>query len=194
MDDLKKIMHVVDEHSHLLPEGAYLEICQRLRNLYSEKENTAPTTLFDYSAPIVSLHGPEERSNVDAYFEDVYLRDAVNNDIEFLEHSLEYLHSLREECEPIQRLSKYTKMYCVRHFCEIHNIELEEYSQAALRKYCEANNFQIGQRGESFDKAFIRICHGYKVVENRFRNRFKDNIDAKVEQIEGLIDELYEIA
>ena len=183
-------MQIIDEHSNVLPEGAYLEICKRMRSLFVGKERAL--TIFNYDEPIISLRPPEERSPVDRYFESLYHINAVNNDIEFLEHSLEYLDSLKEECVPIQRLGKYTKMYCVKHFCQIHGIHLDEYSPEALRKYCEASDFALGTRGESFEKAFTRICHSYKVVENRFRNRFKEKLDAKIEQIEGWIDELYE--
>lgn len=190
-DDLKVLMQTVDEHSNVLPEGAYLEICQRLRNLFMKKERARASTIFNYEEPIVSLNAPAMRNEVDQYFEHLYFTNAVVNEIEFLKHCIEYLNSLKMECAPIQRIGKYTKMHCVQHFAGIHNIRLNEYSPQSLRKYCEANAILIGKSGEEdFDKAFARICHGYKVIENRFRKKFLENVEAKIEQTENLIREL----
>jgi hypothetical protein len=193
MDDLRAIMQIVDEHSNVLPEGAYLDICQRMRRLYNNKEN-AMTRLFDYEQPIVSLHAnPDERSDVDEYFERIYYAAALTNDIDFLENQLTYLVNLKEEVEPMKRVSKYTKMFCVKHYCKIHNINIDEYNPVALKKYCETNNVHIGKRGEEFEKAFARVCRSYKVIENRFRRRTRENIDAKIEQIENWIEDIYDI-
>jgi len=51
----------------------------------------------------------------------------------------------------------------------------------------------IGKRGEEFEKAFARVCRSYKVIENRFRRRTRENIDAKIEQIESWIEDIYDI-
>jgi hypothetical protein len=49
MDDLKAIMQIIDEHSNVLPEGAYLKLCEKMRKLYTDKEKAM--TLFDYEQP-----------------------------------------------------------------------------------------------------------------------------------------------
>jgi len=192
MDDLKAVMQIIDEHSNVLPEGAYLKFCEKMRKLYTDKEKAM--TLFDYEHPIVSLHAnPDERSDVDEYFERIYCTSALTNDIDFLENQLAYLVNLKMEMEPMQRVSKYTKMFCVKHYCKIHNIKIDEYNPVALKKYCEANNVHIGKRGEDFEKAFARVCRSYKVIENRFRRRTRENIDEKIEQIESWIEDIYDI-
>lgn len=155
MDDLKAVMQIIDEHSNVIPEGAYLNLCQKMRKLYTNREKAM--TLFDYDEPIVSLHAnPDERNDVDEYFERVYHAAAITNDIEFFENQLTYLMNLKNEVEPMKRVSKYTKMFCVRHYCRIHGIKIDEYNAVALKNYCQANNVQIGKRG----KISIRLSLG----------------------------------
>jgi hypothetical protein len=37
MDDLLRVMQIIDQHSNVLPEGDYLELCKHLKNAYNRR-------------------------------------------------------------------------------------------------------------------------------------------------------------
>ena len=47
MEDLKQLMQLIDEHSHSLPEGDYMKMCQNMKNLFPVIENKPEYELPD---------------------------------------------------------------------------------------------------------------------------------------------------
>jgi len=53
MDALSDIMCIVDRNSEKIPEGDYLEICGKMKNLYS---NYKKTVIFNYEIPTEEIY------------------------------------------------------------------------------------------------------------------------------------------
>ena len=60
MDDLLRVMQLIDENSRVLPEGVYLEVCNHLKNAYNKR--TDPIYFFEYDTFSIPEIGPTPAS------------------------------------------------------------------------------------------------------------------------------------
>lgn len=68
MEDLKQLMQLIDEHSHSLPEGDYMKMCQNMKNLFPVIENKPEYEIPDSEDPgwTHSYVDPRVESRLDA--------------------------------------------------------------------------------------------------------------------------------
>jgi len=82
MEDLRHVMRIIDENSVKLPEGDYLEICNRLQNIFRNREVKEMTPIVDYEHFEIYMEGVTDTA-LD-YFYDRYYSESLDRDIEFL--------------------------------------------------------------------------------------------------------------
>lgn len=55
---LREIMSLVDKNSSLIPEGDYLELCEKVRDLYKEIETPVRVLRYDEDDDMVEMGSP----------------------------------------------------------------------------------------------------------------------------------------
>ena len=164
MDDLLQAMQLIDKHSDKLPEGDYLDICNRLKNAYNKRSD--PVYFFDYEDFAILPIGPTAETF--QYFHDYYFDKALNLDSDFIQGQISYLQKEFNEARPIQRITKAVKEQVMRHYCNIHGIDMED--------------VQIGFSNNDW-KAYID-------VENDFRLKYREAIEKRIQWLEQSDDHL----
>ena len=105
MDDLLRVMQIIDQHSNVLPEGDYLELCKHLKNAYNKRAD--PVYFFDYED--FRIHRIGETQETFQYFYDYYFDKALNIDSDFIQGQITYLRKELVEAQPIVRITKKVK-------------------------------------------------------------------------------------
>ena len=187
MEDLRAVMQIIDKNSPSLPEGDYLELCNRMKKLYKVKGGYR--TLFKYDQPIIN---PNDVVDGDAlvYFEDYYYDTALVLDRHYLEMQMKYLLCQRDMYKPLKRMTKAVKRDAIVHYCNLHNVLLDEYTIENLRFYHDDHGFVLGDPNTPFDKSVKQMYKSYIFIENEFRRNTRCLIEKRIERIDALIDEL----
>ena len=167
MDDLLKAMQLIDQHSNVLPEGDYLDICNHLKNAYNKR--TDPVYFFDYEDFAILPIGPTAETF--QYFHDYYFDKALNLDSDFIQGQMSYLKKELNEARPIRRITKAVREQVMRHYCNIHGIDTED--------------IQIGFSKNDW-KAYID-------VENNFREKYREAIEKRLQWLEQSDDRLDDV-
>ena len=115
MDDLLKVMQIVDQNSEKFGDGQYLEICNHLKNAYSARAD--PVYLFNY--------GEMRRGEGPLFFESLYDK-AIDADYNFLHGQIDYLQKERTEYRKLVRLTKRIKLEAQYEYCEIMGLNDDE--------------------------------------------------------------------
>jgi hypothetical protein len=186
MEDLRNVMRIIDENATKLPEGDYLEICNRLQSIFKDKESKEMSPLFDYenfnffveSIPDMALD----------YFYDHYYTESIENDIDFLNVQKSYLEDEIKEHKPFKRVTAYTKQKAILHYCWMHNMTLERYTPECLKQYLDERGYDLGDVGENFNVALKRMYRSYLVVENRYRELYRESMYRKINKLNGWIE------
>jgi hypothetical protein len=186
MEDLRHVMRIIDENSVKLPEGDYLEICNRLQNIFRNREVKEMTPIVDYEHFEIYMEGVTDTA-LD-YFYDRYYSESLDRDIEFLMYQKRYLESEINCMKPLKRITKFTKYHAIRHYCQMHEIVLEQYSPEFLKKHHDEYGFDIGCPGESFNTGLQKLYRSYLMIENHYRNLYRVALEKKIEKIVGWID------
>lgn len=168
MDDLLKAMQLIDTHSDKIPEGDYLDICNRLKNAYNKRSD--PVYFFNYEDFTILPIGPGAETL--QYFHDYYFDKALNLDSDFIQGQIRYLQREFEEARPIRRITKTVKEQVMRHYCNIHGINMED--------------VQIGFSKNDWNT----MSKAYIDVENDFRAKYRDVIDRRIQWLEQSDDRL----
>ena len=187
MEDLRAVMQIIDKNSPLLPEGDYLELCNRMKKLYKVKGGYR--TLFNYDQPIINPNVIVDGEAVH-YFEDYYFDTALVLDRHYLEMQMEYLLSERDRYKPLKRMTKNVKRDAIAHYCNLHNVLLDEYTAENLKFYHDEYGFVLGDPNTPFDQALNQMYKSYMFIENEFRYNTRRLIEKRIERIDALIDEL----
>jgi hypothetical protein len=187
MEDLRAVMQIIDKNSPSLPEGDYLELCNRMKNLYKVKGGYR--TLFNYDNPIINPNAVVHGDAV-VYFEDYYYDAALVLDKHYLGMQMEYLLSEKDMYKPLKRMTKSVKRDAIIHYCNLHNILLDEYTEENLKVYHNEYGFILGDENVSFDQSIKQMYKSYVFIENEFRYNTRRLIEKRIERIEALIDEL----
>ena len=168
MDDLLRVMQIVDSHSNVLPEGDYLEICKHLKNAYNKRAD--PVYFFDYDDFNIPQIGPSEDTY--RYFYDHYFDKALNIESDFLQGQITYLKKELVDAQPIKRITKRVRERVVRHYCYMNGLSDEE--------------VEI----EFPEKDLQSMCRAFVDVENDFRFKYRSAIEKKLEWLEQSDDNL----
>ena len=168
MDDLLKAMQLIDKHSDKIPEGDYLDICNRLKNAYNKR--TDPVYFFDYEDFAILPIGPTAETF--QYFHDYYFDKALNLDSDFIQGQISHLQKEFEDARPIRRITKNVREKVMRHYCNIHGIDVEE--------------VQIGFSKRDWDM----MSKAYIDVENDFRAKYRESIEKRIQWLEQSDDRL----
>lgn len=168
MDDLLKAMQLIDKHSDKIPEGDYLDICNRLKNAYNKR--TDPVYFFDYENFAILPIGPTAETF--QYFHDYYFDKALNLDSEFIQGQISHLQKEFEDARPIRRITKNVREKVIRHYCNIHGRDVEE--------------VQIRFSKKDLDMMY----RAYIDVENDFRTKYRESIEKRIQWLEQSDDRL----
>jgi hypothetical protein len=162
MDDLLKVMQLIDQNSEKFGDGEYLEICNHLKNAYASR--TDPVYLFDHD---------EIENNERPFFFESFYEKAIDADYNFLQGQVTYLQKERSEHKKLLRLTK--------------RIKLE-----AKQEYCEMMNLNDTTWEELSDEVKNRVFVRYMEHENEFRERYRETIALQIgwlqDAIDGLLD------
>ena len=192
MEDLQAIMQIIDRHSDSIPEGEYLELCNRMRKLY--KSEGECRTIFDYDQPLREiLNIGSDSDEYYRHFLDHYLDTSIGVDRMFLENQIDYLTKEEEYFKPLRRISKTVRYYAIKHYCEMNHIELERNTPECLKEFHEVRGYAFGREGLNFNQALKRMYVSYMVLENNYRHRMRRLINNRIDQIRSKLEDLEEI-
>jgi len=188
MEDLRAVMQIIDKNSPLLPEGDYLELCNRMKKLYKVKGGYR--TIFNYDTSIIEPHLIIDDEDAINYFENHYFDSAISLDRHFLEMQMEHLLRERDYCRPLKRITKRVKTRAIMHYCNLHNVVLEDVTPECLKAFHDEHGFILGDRSVSFEEAAEQMYKSYLFIENEFRQKTRRLIEERIERIDALIDEV----
>ena len=193
MDELLSVMQLIDKNVDKLPEGDYLEICNRLKKAYNKRAD--PEFFFDYETFDIPQLGPTQE--VHDYFRNYYMDQAISLESDYLSGQIEYLRKELESTHTLKRRTKFIQETCVRHYCLSNNLDPEDYINYIIRS-------EEGEEREStwqdtldrlnLDKGNVMsMAKTYMLVENSFREQYREAIEKKLEKLEEAEDKLDEI-
>lgn len=166
MDDLLRVMQLIDENSSVLPEGVYLEVCNHLKNAYNKR--TDPIYFFEYDTFSI----PEIGQTPEAlqYFNDHYFDKALSIDSDFIQGQINYLEKELVYGQPIKRITKKVRKDVRRHYCFIYGLE----------------EVDMGLSDTDWNHLYKR----YVEIENNFRNKYCEAVMKRLEWLEEADDRL----
>ena len=166
MDDLLRVMQLIDENSSVLPEGVYLEVCNHLKNAYNKRAD--PIYFFEYDTLSIPEIGPTSEAR--EYFNDHYFDRALCTDSDFIQGQITYLEKEQLYNQPIKRITKKVRKDVKRHYCFIYGLE----------------EVDIGFSEADWNHLYKR----YVEIENDFRKKYCESITKKLEWLEESDDRL----
>jgi len=158
MDDLLRVMQIIDGHSNILPEGDYLELCKHLKNAYNKRVD--PVYFFDYDDFNIPHIGPSEETY--GYFYDYYFDKSLNVDSDFLHGQINYLKREIMDSQPIRRITKKVRDRVIKHYCYMNGLNDEE---TVI---------------EFTDQDLRSMCQSFVNAENDFRFKYRSAIEKKL--------------
>ena len=173
MNELSAVMQLIDRNSDKLPEGDYLEICNHLKKVYSERND--PVFFFDYENFEIPMIGPT--GEVHDYFYEHYMDQAINLDMDYITSEIEYLRKELTQIQPLVRKTKNLKTVAVKHHCLSNDLVPEEQTLETLG----LNDEDV----ESMTRSFMH-------VENAFREKYRNAIDRRLNNLEVALERLYD--
>jgi hypothetical protein len=171
MDDLLRVMQIIDSHSNVLPEGDYLELCKHLKNAYNKRAD--PVYFFDYED--FRIHRIGETQETFQYFYDYYFDKALNIDSDFIQGQITYLRKELLEAQPIKRITKRVKERVIKHYCYMNGLGNED--------------VEI----EFPEKDLQSMCRAFVDTENDFRLKYRTAIEKRLEWLEQSDDRLDDV-
>jgi len=186
MEDLRAIMRLVDENAIKLPEGDYLEICNRLQSIFKTKEAAEMTPIFDYEN--FNFFVEDVTDTALDHFHDHYYTECIENDMDFLYAQKNYLKNELIHHKPITRVTKYVKHNAIMHYCLMHNITLDQYTPECLKEHHDTYGYNLGNDCNNFDKSLKQMYKSYLLIENHYRDIYRSSIRIKINKINGWIE------
>ena len=174
MSELLEVMQIIDRNSDKLPEGDYLDICNRLKKAYSKRVD--PEFFFDYDTFDIPTLGPTEE--VHAYFRDYYFDQAIGLDADFISGQVTYLQRELRETAPLKRKTKFVKDIVFRHYCISNDLIPEEETIATI---------------DLSERELSSMVETYIHIENSFRSKYKEIIEKRLEWLEEAEEKLDEM-
>jgi len=193
MDELLSVMQLIDKNVDKLPEGDYLEICNRLKNAYNKRAD--PEFFFDYDNFNIPPLGPTQE--VHDYFRNYYMDQAISLESDYLSGQIEYLRKELESTHTLKRRTKFIQETCVRHYCLSNNLDPEDYINYIIRSEegeDRESTWQDTLDRLNLDKGNVMsMAKTYMLVENSFREQYREAIERKLEKLEEAEDKLDDI-
>jgi hypothetical protein len=191
MEDLRHVMQIIDQNAHNFPEGDYLNLCNIMRKLYTDKRTENFQTIVDYeNFDIV----PENQSGqVLDHFYDYFYNESLMNEEYFIRCQLEHINRELLLNGPIKRVTKAIKERAITQYCILHGIQLENYDEETLRKRMDENGFDIGEAGTAFDKGVRTLYKSYIAFENAYRETYRQGLDRKIIELNACLDKIDEM-
>ena len=186
MEDLRAIMRLVDENAIKLPEGDYLEICNRLQKIFKSKEAAEMTPIFDYEN--FNFFVEDVTDAALDYFHDHYYTQSIDNDVDFLAAQKSYLLNELHHYKPITRVTHYVKSQTIAHYCFMHEITLDCHTPECLKEHHDTHGYNLGDDRDSFDKSLKQMYKSYLHIENSYREMYRSLIQVKISKLNGWID------
>ena len=177
MDDLIELMQQIDLNSKVLPEGSYLEMCNRMKNIYkslSHKQVELPTTTRQQQNAPFQVRMPFDDDDEDVIIDDIDDDDFFMRDrrLDEIYDRIDILERERAKFEPWKKMSAQRKKEAVKERAELIGIRLRSYTIEALRE----NNVVIGD-----EKTFFR---NYMVRRNLLNRERYDEITEEIRYLE----------
>jgi|TARA_B110000971_G_C19864908_1_gene433396 hypothetical protein len=174
MNELSEVMQLIDKNSDKIPEGDYLDLCNRLKKVYSQRND--PEFFFDYDTFDVPHIGPT--LEVYEYFHEFYVNQAIGLDIDYIGGQIEYLRKELNQIEPLKRKTKSIKEFAFNHYCLSNDLIPQENTPESLG----LNNEDI-----------LSMAKNYIYIENIFRDKYRKMIERRLDILEEAEDKLYEL-
>ena len=171
MENLLRVMQIIDKHSHSFAEGEYLEVCNLLKDAYNKRAD--PVYLFDYDNFQIPPVGTT--SLVFQYFYDYYFEKGLSMDSDFIQGQIEYLQREYELAGPIRRITRKVRDKVENHCCSMHGFSPGE---STLE--------EIGITPPEFRK----LCKIYVSIENDFRAKYRETVERRIRWLEEAEDRL----
>src|SRR6056300_1498805 len=172
MEDLRHVMQIIDQNAHNFPEGDYLNLCNIMRKLYTDKRTENFQTIVDYEN---------------------FYNESLMNEEYFIRCQLEHINRELLLNGPIKRVTKALKERAITQYCILHGIQLENYDEETLRKRMDENGFDIGEAGTTFDKGVRKLYKSYIAFENAYRETYRQGLDRKIIELNACLDKIDEM-
>lgn len=193
MDELLSVMQLIDKNVDKLPEGDYLEICNRLKKAYNKRAD--PEFFFDYETFDIPPLGPTQE--VHDYFRNYYMDQAISLESDYLSGQIEYLRKELEGTHTLKRRTKFIQETCVRHYCLSNNLDPEDYINYIIRSEDGEDRESTWEdtltRLHITKQDVMNMAKNYMCIENTFREKYREAIERKLEKLEEAEDKLDEI-
>lgn len=163
MEHVKKVMELIDSNQGNVSEGDYIELCNRLKEIYSFTQVAEAPYIFDYSSD-------ESERNKDTQIE---------LDMDFIDMQADYILREIELHQPIKRMSTQTKRRAIENHCIRNNLTIEEYTPECAKSELSMD-----------DRQLQKIYDIFKVTENSFREKYIFNLSRKIETLKKKFGEL----
>lgn len=193
MDELLSVMQLIDKNVDKLPEGDYLEICNRLKKAYNKRAD--PEFFFDYETFDIPPLGPTQE--VHDYFRNYYMDQAISLESDYLSGQIDYLRKELEGTHTLKRRTKFIQETCVRHYCLSNNLDPEDYINYIIRSEDGEDRESTWEdtltRLHITKQDVMNMAKNYMCIENTFREKYREAIERKLEKLEEAEDKLDEI-
>jgi hypothetical protein len=159
-EDLKNAMRIIDKYSDKIPEGDYLELCNSMRDAYNQHEmqqtqNYVARSIFPENLHINDVRVDDEESLV--YFYEVFEERMRKIDVTLKRQEMRSITRIVHGLPPLRRRTNKITEEVIRHFCNIHNVEIPEYTAECFEEFIAPK--------DQLDK----LCFDYMNTENKFR-------------------------
>ena len=186
MEDLRAVMRLIDENAVKLPEGDYLEICNRLQSIFRTREAIEMTPIFDYEN--FNFYVEDVTDTALDHFYDHFYTESIENDIDFLHAQRNYLKNEFIQYKPIKRVTKYIKHQAIVHYCLMHKVTLDRYTPECLKEHHDTHGYDLGSNRDSFEKSLKQMYKSYLLIENHYRDIYRSSIRVKINKLNGWIE------
>ena len=110
---------------------------------------------------------------------------------------IEYLRKELESTHTLKRRTKFIQETCVRHYCLSNNLDPEDYINYIIRSEegeDRESTWQDTLDRLNLDKGNVMsMAKTYMLVENSFREQYREAIERKLEKLEEAEDKLDDI-
>tara|TARA_B100001142_G_scaffold154533_2_gene154985 strand:+ start:1711 stop:2409 length:699 start_codon:yes stop_codon:yes gene_type:complete len=136
MEDLKQLMQLIDEHSHTLPEGEYMKMCQNMKNIYpvveKQQENEVFSELLSNATDDFDQHLTEFYANpwgLDRPHQDADVeRTLLHQEFLFIGMEIKEKKNELKLHKVIQNVTQAVKTKAVEDYCRTRFLRLSEYT------------------------------------------------------------------
>jgi hypothetical protein len=211
MENLKSLMHCLDDISKLIPEGTYLEMCDNLKKVHDTiPKHADPPTVDNRRVPFqvvlpgqVEVHRLVDDESDDESLEDLTVASVEVDAPEWYDEWVQNEECLRRllddmkvaersfrALKPIQRITKKIREDALRSYCRQANFYPTEMTEWTFEKFAQIatrHNWPENSRNRRFERT---IYENYRIFENRQIERRRNEITELKGNLESEISDL----